>query len=126
MKNLFIILLLSLLSFPAVAHEMVPTYPKWRTSYIDDLLVTQMEMFNKRSDVEYYEVAVFDQEWFPIPFVTSYRVFKLKYLSRVKFDVYIRKKDKDRAVYVCSRSKVVEDYLANAGISSMICSKFKD
>lgn len=115
-----------LIPVSVLAHEMVPTYPKWRLSYLDDLLVTQMEMFNKRSDVEYYEVAVFDGDWNPIPFVTSYRVIKVEYLSRVKFDVYIRKKDRDRARYICSRSKVTSDYPANTGISSMICSKFKE
>ena len=122
--RLFILTLALLLSFSsAFAHEMVPTYPKWRNSYIDDLLVTQMEMFNKRNDVEYFEVAVFDQSWNPIPFVTSFRVFKLEYLSRVTFDVYIRQQDKNRARYICSRSKTTD---FRSGVTSMICSKFKE
>jgi len=125
MKKYFIILLL-LLASSLSAHEMVPTYPKWSISYLDDLLVTQMEMFNKRKDVEYYEVAVFDEDWNPIPFVTSYRIIKVKYLSRIKFEVYIRKKDKNRAAYICSRSKPSDEFPMSSGVSSMICSKFKD
>lgn len=123
MKKYLLLLFLSLYPFCVTAHEMVPTYPKWELSYLEDLLVTKMEMFNKRKDVEYYEIAVFDDDWNPIPFVTSYRILKLEYLSRVRFDVYIRKADKDRARYVCSRSKISKE---STGISSMICSKFKD
>ena len=58
-----------LVSSIAFAHEMTPTYPEWRYSIYSDLLVTKMEMFNKRNDVEYYEIAVFDENWNPIPFV---------------------------------------------------------
>lgn len=123
MRLLFLTLAFALTISSSFAHEMVPTYPKWRNSYIDDLLVTQMEMFNKRNDVEYFEVAVFDDDWNPIPFVTSFRVFKLEYLSRVTFDVYIRAADISRARYVCSRSKAID---FKNGITSMICSKFKE
>ena len=51
-----------------------------------------MEMFNRRKDVEYYEIGVFDEEWKPVPFVTSYKILKLNYLSHVKFDVYMNAK----------------------------------
>src|SRR5210317_33314 len=124
MKRLLLLLIFLIIPFSVIAHEMVPTYPKWRLSYIEDLLVTEMEMFNKRADVKYYEVAVFDEDWNPIPFVTSYRVIKVDYLSRVKFDVYIRIQDKDRAKYICSTSKLTDN--KGSGISSMICSKFKE
>jgi hypothetical protein len=109
----------------ANAHEMVPTYPVLEQSYQSGLLVTTLELFNKRKDVEYYEIAVFDNEFRPIPFVSSYSVFKLEYLGRVKFDVYIRAKDKERAVYVCSRSKLRDEDKTLTSITSMICSKFK-
>ena len=62
---------------------------------------TQMHLFNKRQDVEYYEVGVFDAEWNPVPFVTGYRIIRLEYLEQVKFDVYILKDDADRAEFVC-------------------------
>ena len=122
MNKYLISLWLMLVSSFAYAHEMTPTYPKWKLSIYNDLLVTKMEMFNKRNDVEYYEIAVFDEDWNPIPFVSSYKVFKLEYLSRVEFEVYIRARDKDRAEYICSRSKLNNGMPA---ISSMICSRFK-
>lgn len=109
----------------ANAHEMVPTYPKLKPSYMDGLMVTTMEIFNKRKDVEYYEIAVFDKDWKPIPFVSSFTVVQLDYLKRVKFDIYIREKDKDKALYVCSRSKTLQQKVSNTTITSKICSKFK-
>jgi hypothetical protein len=123
MNKYFISLLFMLVSSIAFAHEMTPTYPKLKLSAYNGLLITEMEVFNKRDDVEYYEIAVFDKDWNPVPFVSSYKVMKVEYLSRVKFDVYIRKTDRSKAEYICSRSK-----LRNGGrpsISSMICSRFK-
>jgi hypothetical protein len=110
----------------AEAHEMVPTYPKWEPSYIGDNLVkTTMTMFNKREEIEYYEIGVFDDNWETIPFVSQYQVLKIPYLSTVTFDVYIRKDDKYRARYVCSRSKIRKEDLTRTAVSSRICSKFK-
>ena len=60
-----------LLCSNAVAHEMTPTYPKWKVSYIEGVKTTTMKMVNKRKDVEWYEIGVFDEEWEPIPFVTN-------------------------------------------------------
>ena len=115
-----------LLALPVHAHEMVPTYPRLEQSHMDNVLKTTMKMFNKRADVEYYEVGVFDKDFNPIPFVTAYNVFKLEYLGHVTFDIYIRARDKDRAVYVCSKSKIRKDSTTKTAISSKICSKFKD
>jgi hypothetical protein len=110
----------------AEAHEMVPTYPKWEPSYLGDNLVkTTMTMFNKREEIEYYEIGVFDDNWETIPFVSQYQVLKIPYLSTVTFDVYIRKDDKYRARYVCSRSKIRKEDLTRTAVSSRICSKFK-
>jgi len=107
------------------AHEMTPTYPKLEPSHLDGLLVTTMQMFNKRADVEYYEIAVFDKEWNPVPFVTSYNIIKLDYLGKVTFDVYIRKNDKQRVGYICSRSKLRKESTVRTAVTSRICSKFK-
>ena len=109
----------------AQAHEMTPTYPKLVPSHLDQVYKTTMEMFNKREDVEFYEIAVFDKEWNPIPFVTSYQIIRLKYLGHVTFDVYIRKDDVSRAEYVCSKSKLRKDDNARTAVSSRICSRFK-
>ena len=115
-----------MLALPVQAHEMVPTYPRLEVSHVDGLLKATMKMFNKRADVEYYEVGVFDKDFNPVPFVTTYNVFKLEYLGHVTFDIYIRARDKDRAVYVCSKSKIRKDSTTKTAISSKICSKFKD
>ena len=115
-----------MLALPVQAHEMVPTYPRLETSHVDGLLKTTMKMFNKRADVEYYEVGVFDKDFNPVPFVTAYNVFKLEYLSHTVFDIYIRAKDRERAVYVCSKSKIRKDSNTKTAIASKICSKFED
>jgi len=107
----------------ANAHQMSPTYPKWSDSYIDDLSVTRVRVFNKREDVEYYEIGVFDKDMRPIPFVTQYDLRGIKYNNYAMFDVYINKKYKQDAVYVCSESKLLDIKVA---VSSKICSKFKD
>jgi len=113
------------MSNQVLAHEMTPTYPKLTPAYIDGVYQTTMEMFNKRQDVEWYEIGVFDKDFKPIPFVSSYKILNLKYLGHVTFDVYIREGDKDRATYVCSKSKIRKDGSTKTAVSSRICSKFK-
>jgi len=127
MKKYLIALFLLLVPIISYAHDMVPTYPVLRPSYMAGVLVTEIELFNKRNDVEYYEIAVFDKDFGPVPFVSSFKIFKLEYLKKVKVEIYIREQDKDRAVYVCSRSRAPESEKVNinTGITSMICSKFK-
>jgi len=121
----YMMLALMLVVSSSYAHEMTPTYPKLTPSHVDGVSVTTMQMFNKRKDVEYYEIAVFDSEWNPIPFVTSYNVIKINYLGHVTFDIYIRNKDRDKATYICSRSKLKSDDSAATLVSSKICSKLK-
>jgi hypothetical protein len=113
--------------FPVVvsAHEMTPTYPKLEPSHIEGLYVTTMAMFNKREDVEYYEIGVFDEEFNPIPFVTSYSVIQLKYLQKVTFDLYIRRDDRDNVEYICSRSKIRKQDVTRTAVNSRICSRIK-
>ena len=50
------------------AHEMVPTYPKLEPSYIKGLQKTSLTIFNKRPEVEFYEIGVFTKDWKPLPF----------------------------------------------------------
>jgi hypothetical protein len=109
----------------ANAHEMTPTYPKLSISHIDGLYKTTMEMFNKRNDVEYYEIGVFDENFKPIPFVSSYDIIKIRYLGHVTFDIYIRKEDINRTKYICSRSKLRKDSNKRTIMTSKICSKIK-
>ena len=110
----------------AYSHEMVPTYPKLEPSSYSGIAQTEIELFNKRKDVEYYEIGVFDAEWQPIRFVSQYKIIKLSYLERVKFDVYIPKKEVNRATYICSKSRLRGEKGTSTIVSSMICSKFKD
>jgi hypothetical protein len=125
MRVFFIAFMLALLSSATIAHEMTPTYPKMRPSHMDNVYVTTMEMFNKRKDVEYYEIGVFDADWNPVPFVTSYEIINIRYLGHVTFDIYIRKSDVGRAEYICSKSKLRKDDSVRTAISSKICSRIK-
>lgn len=114
-----------LMSNQVLAHEMTPTYPKLEAAFADGIYKTTMEMFNKRQDVEWYEIGVFDSEWNSIPFVSSYKIMNIKYLGHVRFDIYIRAEDKNRATYVCSKSKLRKESTSKTAVSSRICSKFK-
>ena len=125
MKQFVMGILLAIISTGAYAHEMVPTYPTLGPSHLDGVVKTTMQMFNKREDVEYYEIGVFDEDFNPIPFVTSYNIIKIEYLGKVTFDVYIRRSDVERATYICSQSKLRRGDTSRTAVSSMICSKFR-
>jgi hypothetical protein len=109
----------------AVAHDMTPTYPEWYVSHIQGVVKTPMEIFNKRKDVEWYEIGVFDDAWEAVPFVISYKLVRLEYLDHGKFDLYLRREDVKRAKYVCSRSKIMGDAMLAPILSSRVCSRFK-
>ena len=119
------VILLVLLCSNAVAHEMTPTYPKWSTSQIDGIKKTTMSMFNRRKDVRFYEIGVFNKDWKPIPFVTSYKILKLEYLNHIEFDIYAREEDVKDAEYVCSLSKLQENNDNKPILATKICSRFK-
>lgn len=122
----YIIFAVSLLcSTAAYSHEMVPTYPKLEPSFMEGLYKTTMTVFNKRPEVEFYEIGVFDREWNPIPFVSNYKVHKVPYLSTVSFDIFIRDIDRRKATYICSQSKLRKVEKTRTAISSRICSKVK-
>jgi hypothetical protein len=119
------VILWVLLSSIVAAHDMTPTYPKWKMSFIPSAKMTSMEVFNKRSDVQWYQIGVFDEDWKPIPFVTRYKILRVKYLSRVKFDVYVNDNDSKRAEYICSTSKLRGNDDFKPIVESKICSRFK-
>ena len=119
------VLLLIVMSTSVKAHEMVPTYPKLEPSYMQGLQKTKVTIFNKRPEVEYYEIGVFTKDWEPIPFVSTYRVFPIPYLSTVTVELFIRDKDKNNATYICSKSKLRKSYETRPAVSSRICSKVK-
>ena len=107
------------------AHDMTPTYPKWKMSFIPTAKMTTMKVFNKRADVQWYQIGVFDKEFKPIPFVTRYKILKIKYLSHVKFDIYINDNNVKRAEYVCTTSKLRGNDDFKPIVESRICSRFK-
>ena len=113
------------LSGAASAHEMTPTYPKMIPSYVTGVSVTNMLLFNRRDDVEYYEVGVFTEDWQSIPFATQERIIHLNLSQRKNFKIYINDRDLNRATYICTISKLKKDGMQTSGISSKICSKIK-
>jgi hypothetical protein len=119
------VILWVLLSSIVAAHEMTPTYPKWKMSFIPSAKMTSMEVFNKRADVQWYQIGVFDENWNSIPFVTRYKIIRVKYLSRVKFDIYVNENDAKRTEYVCSTSKLRGNDDFKPIVESKICSRFK-
>ena len=126
-KRLIFVISIVLITISAAAssHEMVPTYPKISGSYIDGLQKTTMTMFNKRADVEYYEIGVFTEDLKPMPFVSQYKGWKIPYLSTVSFDIFIRDQDAKIVTYICSQSKLKKDNTIRTAVSSRICSRVK-
>ena len=119
------VILWLLLCGSVAAHDMTPTYPKWKMSFIPSAKMTTMQVFNKRSDVQWYKIGVFDKEWQPIPFVTRYKIINIKYLHRVRFDVYVNAENAKVAEYICSTSKLRGNDDFKPIVESKICSRFK-
>ena len=109
----------------ASAHEWLPTYPTLVQSYVEGILQTEMTLYNARQDVEYYEIGVFDEEMNPVSFATAEKIVNVEFQRRKKITVFVRGVDRDRAVYVCTKSKLLRDTGTKALITSKICSKFK-
>ena len=109
-----------------LAHEFLPTYPRLQLSYVPGVLHTEMELFNKREDIQYYEFSVWTEDWKKVPFATTDKIQQIGYLEKKRIDIYIREKDKHRAVYICSKSKLLKADVSRATIASRICSKIKD
>ena len=120
-----LLLLLGLMGGQAYGHQFMPAYPKLEPSYVDGVLVTKMELFNSREDVEYYQLSVFTSEWEPVPFATEDKIINVEYLKRKIIEIYIRQQDRNRAVYICSKSKLRPNNMQATVVSSRICSKIK-
>jgi hypothetical protein len=121
----FLVIVLAMFCGPALGHEMSPTYVEFKPSYIQNVLETNIEIFNKREDVDYYQVEVYDKDWKPVVFVTNTKIVNIKYLEKKSIDVYIKESDKDGVVYVCSLSRFIKDNVTKTNVSSRICSKVK-
>jgi hypothetical protein len=104
---------------------MTPTYPELRPSYVDGLYSTKMKLFNRRDDVIYYEIDVFDSNWKQIPFASQNKLIKIGYLERTEFELFIRGDDFKRVEYICTTSKLLKSDTGKAAVMSRICSKIK-
>lgn len=120
-----IVAALVLISTSAAAHELTPTYPKLKPSYVDGISVTTMHLFNRRTDVEYYKIDVYDVDWNPIAYAASESTVQVKYLGHKYIDIYIRDTDKDSVEFICTTSRLVSDNIQSSGIKSRICSRVK-
>tara|TARA_B110000967_G_scaffold184219_1_gene203492 strand:+ start:406 stop:780 length:375 start_codon:yes stop_codon:yes gene_type:complete len=121
----FVMLLLMTLSTYVIGHQWTPTYPTLKNSYVSGVLSTRMELFNARKEVLYYQIGVFDTDFKAVPFATSEKIIKIEHLDRRTVDIFIRNRDKSKAVYICSKSKLLAKGSATTSISSRICSKIK-
>ena len=120
-----VILILVLNGGYASAHQWTPTYPKLKPSHITGVYTTKMELFNSRREINYYSVGVFTKEWTKVPFAASPKLIRVQYLDKKIVEVYLHKKDKDQAYYICSKSKILSTVKDPSIIASRICSKIK-
>ena len=114
-----------LVSSAAASHELTPTYIKFKPSYVQGVYYTRMEMWNRRSDAEYYEIMVLDRMWKTIPFATSERIFKLPYLAKRKIDIYVKEESVPDVEFICTASKQLKSDVESTGVRSMICSRIE-
>ena len=61
------------------AHEMTPAYPEVKMSHVKNVVKVEMSLFNSREEIKYYQIDLFDLNWMPIPFSTTYRIMKVDY-----------------------------------------------
>lgn len=109
----------------ATAHQFTPTYPIFTVSFVEGVMHTKMEIFNKRREVEYYEVGVFDKDWNPVTFASQDRIIRVKYLETKKISIYVRSEDLPKVTYICTESRLRREDTKDTLISSKICSKVK-
>jgi len=107
------------------AHQFLPTYPTFEYSFIEGVVQTKMQLFNKRKEIEYYELSVYEANWKSLPFATESKIVKIQYLQTKDILVYIKKEDLKRVKYICSESKIQKENNQNTLVSSRICSKIQ-
>jgi len=122
----FWVVLIGVLTHGSVwGHEFTPTYPELESSYISGVLKTEMHLFNSRKDVRYYQVSVYDENWNPVKFATESKIIQMDYLDHKDIEIYVRKKDQEKARYICTKSKILKGEDAPTLLASRICSKIK-
>lgn len=113
------------LSFGVSSHEFTPTYPEMKPSIIENILKADMQIFNRREDISYYELQVLDAQGDPVPFSSAQKIIPVRFRERKNIEIYIRRKDFAKATYICSKSKILAGQLRISAVSSTICSKIR-
>jgi len=108
------------------AHQFTPTYPTFESSFIQGVQQAKMELFNKRREVWFYEIDVFDQDWNKLPFASSQgKIVRVEYLETKTVDVYVKTQDVSKVTYICTESRLLKQDVKGTSVSSRICSKVK-
>ena len=107
------------------AHQFTPTYPELESSYVGNVKVLKMTLFNSRKEIKWYSIGVYDKNWKSLAFASTDKLINLAYLETKEIEVYIREKDIDRIAYVCSKSRTLLKVKDPSIITSRICSKIK-
>lgn len=118
-------IMLVLFSTAVSAHEMAPTYFEFKNSIYNDIYETTILLTNRREDQTYYEISVVDENFEPVRFATSNRLVNVKSFTRQYFTLYVRKKELEKAVYICTTSKTPKGKSGLSGVTTRICSKRK-
>lgn len=121
----FLVFLACMFGGPAMAHQFTPTYPKFESAFVDGVLQTKMEIFNKRREVEYYELGVFNKDWEPVTFASADKLIRVRYLEIKRINVYVKSEDIEKVTYICTESRLRKEDVKDTVISSKICSKVK-
>jgi hypothetical protein len=107
----------------AQAHEQTPAYPKILPSHVQGVVKVQLVLLNRRKEINYYEIGLFDEDFNELDFTSQNKIIKIGYGEKTDFDVYLRKSDLDVAVYICTASKILKSNKSRAVVSSIVCSK---
>jgi hypothetical protein len=54
----YVFIMMMLIGGFANAHQFTPTYPKFETSFVEGVYFTKMELFNKRKEIDFFELGV--------------------------------------------------------------------
>ena len=110
----------------ANAHQFTPTYFSFEPSFVQGVQQAKMELFNKRREVWFYELDVYDKDWNKLPFAASQgKIVRIEYLETKFIDVYVKAQDVGRVVYICTESRLLKQDAQGTSVSSRVCSKFK-
>jgi len=121
----YVIMFLLVFNGCANAHQFLPTYPTFQYSFIEGVMYTKMQLFNKRKEVDYYELSVFDADWNPVTFASENKMIRINFLQTKEVNVYVKKEDVKRVSFICTESKLRKENVQNTVIYSKICSKVK-